>query len=203
MRGLGLGLLLALSLLVGGCGRSVPPVPPEARDQAPLTLPVGTWIAQGRMQLVAPGLRISCRLIFRREDARIIAQCLDDSGVSLLSFTLDRDSEQVSESVGALAEHAGLLAASLRLAYLPAPESKRTWHDARLVQHDGAIERWYGGDPILLRHVRGNDWPLWLSDYRPVADSLWPFAVYADGPLNVALTLRIQQLRPQAPTATH
>jgi len=102
-----------------------------------------------------------------------------------------------------LAQHIDALERLFREAYQAGPAFDSVWDGDRRRQdrhqvsstpgNAGAIisTRWYGGDPVVLRRVEGDGWPVEISDYRVTSVGLMAHHVRAVGPLGAELSLRI------------
>lgn len=187
-------LLTALALLTA-CGPRVAPVPEAARGQIPRTAPTAPWQGRGRLELVAPGKRISCGTIVRGlgdGSARIVF--LSDEGLLLADLSLKPGAWEVITAIPDLKDalpHLGRLAAQ---AFAAAPMEERQWQDDTIAAKAGDQVRWYGGDPVLLRAVTGGGLDLLLEDWRMLGTDLVPCEVRGEGPFGITIRIHLDPL---------
>ncbi len=188
-----LTLFFIMTLMVAGCGVRVPVVPESARMQTPRAAPTIKWIGKGRLEVVAPGKRMSGSAIVRGlGDGSVRAAFISDEGL-LLADVSARDGEYtVNKSITDMERalpHLGRLVAH---AYGHITESERQWNGGHLLGKHLDTVRWYGGDPILLRAVTGDGLDLLIEDYRWLGMELVPYEARAEGPFGITIRLRLQ-----------
>ncbi|GDY14662.1 hypothetical protein LBMAG53_35400 [Planctomycetota bacterium] len=192
-------LLLVLAALAG-CGRSVPPVPLNARGQPAHAAPERPWLAKGRIAIAFVSWRASAQVIIRGEpDGRARLAVVGDEGLLLLDVSVDPAQpgdgwyriESVVEPVKEAAPHLARIA----LHAFGLPVEQRRWEDDILVGATRFGDRIYGGDPILLRLVEGQGLTLELEDWRPFDGELAPWSVRALGPLGLTMTIILSEIR--------
>lgn len=190
----------ALSVLVGlvlaGCSPRVPEVPASARGQTPRAGALGAWVGKGRLEVVAPGKRLSGSAILRSlGDGAVRAAFLSDEGLLLADLTARDGTWTVARSVADMERalpHLGRLVAQ---AYARVDDAgSRTWDDDRLQARAGDALRWYGGDPVLLRAVEGGGLDLLVEDWRLVGADLIPHEARAEGPFGITIRLRLTEI---------
>ncbi len=182
---------VVMALLIVGCGARIPPIPDAAREQVPRDgAPTGAWRGHGRLEVTAPGRRLSGDLHVRVRGDQVLVVILADGGVRLLEGTVTVDQAEVGNVVDDLRPHApGILA--LAAAWLPL-SGTATWHGDHLIRHHADQRRHYGGDPVLLRRIDGTPWPVRIEDYRTFAgDGLLAHALTGEGPFGVRIRLRL------------
>lgn len=200
-----LWLLLVLLLLgwLTGCGRQVPPIPESARHQQPQAGLSCAWRGDGRLEIAVPTGLVSVRCLLRGGPSTVRMILLEDTGVVLADLEADPSRYVIHQVVDRLAERSALLAELPRQAFLPPPAPERsTWDDGRLIHHHQGTDRWYGGDPVLLRRSENDGrWPVVISDWRLRQGRLVPHAVHLEGPLGITIALRLRdwQELPPAP----
>ncbi len=184
-------LLIALVVLTA-CGPRVAPVPESARGQTPRMAPTSPWQGRGRLELVAPGKRISCGAIVRGlGDGSARVAFISDEGLLLADLSLKPGSWEAITAIADLKDalpHLGRLAAQ---AFAAAPTEERQWQDDAIAAKAGKQVRWYGGDPVLLRAVTGGGLDLLLEDWRMVGTELVPCEVRGEGPFGITIRIRL------------
>lgn len=188
--------LLALAgLVITGCSPRVPEVPASARNQTPRAAALTPWVGKGRLEVVAPGKRLSGTAILRSlGDGAVRAAFLSDEGLLLADLTAKDGSWTVARSVADMQPalpHLGRLVAQ---AYARIDDATRTWDDDRLRADVGDATRWYGGDPVLLRAVEGGGLDLLVEDWRMIGTDLIPHEARAEGPFGITIRLRLSEL---------
>ena len=187
-------LLIALALLTA-CGPRVAPVPESARGQTPRTAPTSPWQGRGRLELVAPGKRISCGAIVRGlGDGSARVAFISDEGLLLADLSLKPGAWETITAIADLKDalpHLGRLAAQ---AFAAAPMEERHWQDNAIAASAGDQVRWYGGDPVLLRAVTGGGLDLLLEDWRMLGTELVPCEVRGEGPFGITIRIRLDPL---------
>lgn len=188
--------LLALAgLVITGCSPRVPEVPASARNQTPRAAALTPWVGKGRLEVVAPGKRLSGTAILRSlGDGAVRAAFLSDEGLLLADLTAKDGSWTVARSVADMERalpHLGRLVAQ---AYARIDDATRTWDDDRLRADVGDATRWYGGDPLLLRAVEGGGLDLLVEDWRMIGTDLIPHEARAEGPFGITIRLRLSEL---------
>jgi hypothetical protein len=189
-------LILLLCLAVVGCSPRVPEVPASARSQTPRASALTAWVGKGRLEVVAPGKRLSGTAILRSlGDGAVRAAFLSDEGLLLADLTAKDGTWTVTRSVADLERalpHLGRLVAQ---AYGRVDDAgARTWDDDRLRAQAGDAIRWYGGDPVLLRAVEGGGLDLLVEDWRMVGPDLLPYEARAEGPFGITIRLRLNDI---------
>ncbi|MBA3848210.1 MAG: hypothetical protein H0X45_16390, partial [Planctomycetes bacterium] len=181
--------------------------PEAARAQAPRAGAEEAWNGRGRFTVVAPGHALDAEFVVRADpggegrspEVRLVL--LADAGVLLADVSLTAAGATVHRAVDDLRERAGDLARLLDPWLPAAPDAARSWRDGRLIERAGARRRWFGGDPLLLRRVDEDGWPLTVADYRLSGEALIAREIVADGPWTVEMRLRLVEVR-LTPTAT-
>jgi hypothetical protein len=203
LRVLGASLVLA-ALTLGGCAPRVPEVPEIARGQTPRGAPLAPWQGKGRLEVVVPitGARISCTAILRgMGDGSARAVFLSDEGLILADLTAADGTFTVTQSIAALSDALPHLGRMVAQAFAAPPAEMRTWEDGRLIAQVGDDQRWYGGDPLLLRCITGHGFDIYLEDYRQLGGELLAWEVRGEGPLGITLRIRLQEaVRPAKAT---
>ena len=193
---------LAAALVVGGCAPRVDAVPAAARNQAPRAAPNSPWQGQGRLEVSLPGKRISCTAILRGLGTGATrAVFLSDEGLQLADLTAEGGAYQTTRAIPDMDEALPQLGRLVAQAYATPAAEVRAWRDDRLVATSGDEERWYGGDPLLLRCVVGHHVDIYLEDYRPLGGELLPWEVRGEGPLGITIRLRLQSAKQSAKPA--
>ena len=186
-------LIFILMLMVAGCGVRVPEVPESARMQTPRAAPTIKWVGKGRLEVVAPGKRMSGSAIVRGlGDGSVRAAFISDEGL-LLADVSARDGEYtVNKAITDMERaipHLGRLVAQ---AYGDINDTERSWSGGHLLATHKDTVRWYGGDPILLRAVTGNGLDILIEDYRWMGTDLVAYEARAEGPFGITIRLRLQ-----------
>jgi hypothetical protein len=193
-------LCLLVSALFSGacCSPRVPEVPASARGQTPRAAPLTPWVGKGRLEVVAPGKRLSGTAILRSlGDGAVRAAFLSDEGLLLADLTAKDGSWTVARSVADMERalpHLGRLVAQ---AYARIDDTAiRTWDDNRIRAESGDAIRWYGGDPVLLRAVEGGGLDLLIEDWNSQSGELMPHEARAEGPFGITIRLRLSVITP-------
>jgi hypothetical protein len=189
--------------LLAACGRDVPPVPPEARDQQPQGAPTRTWLGKGRITVDVLGRRLSARGIVRSlPDGQSRMAILSDEGLLLLDLrtippTADGTWYVVESRVDAVKDAEPHLARLLLHAIGHPVEGPHAWDDGVLVAPTRWGDRLYGGDPVMLHRVEGDGLDLLIGDWRPLPDgSLVPHSMRLQGPLGLDVHLHLTEAAP-------
>jgi hypothetical protein len=189
-------LLILGCVVIAGCSPRVPEVPASARDQTPRASALTAWVGKGRLEVVAPGKRLSGTAILRSlGDGAVRAAFLSDEGILLADLTAKDGTWTVTRSVADMERalpHLGRLVAQ---AYARVADITRTWDDDRLRAEVGDAIRWYGGDPVLLRAVEGGGLDLLVEDWRLIGAELIPHEARAEGPFGITIRLRLNQIQ--------
>lgn len=183
-----LPLLFALVLplapiLLGGCAATVPVVPPGARGQQPRGGgPDCAWIARaGRIEVVTGSQRISAKAQVKRQpDGRIRLGIISDDGELLADLIAQAGSIERIQVEPVLEAVAPALGHALAQTWA-APRDQAQWVDGWIVGRAGDSERYYGGDPLVLRRVSGAGAELTIEDYRWEAFGLLAHEVRGQG----------------------
>ncbi len=160
-------LCAALSLVVA-CADTVPVVPLGARAQRPSGgSPAQAWqAAEGRAQLTVAGARTEVHALVRRQaDGQVRLGLLGDDGsvwADLLVGPQGCARQRIRPDLEAIVP---LLAHAVRQAWVVDQDQPR-WVDGWVVGRWGDAERYYGGDPLVLRKVAGGGPDLVVEDYR-------------------------------------
>lgn len=188
-------LLILVCVFIAGCSPRVPEVPASARGQTPRAAALTAWVGKGRLEVIAPGKRLSGTAILRSlGDGAVRAAFLSDEGILLADLTAKDGAWTVTRNVPDMERalpHLGRLVAQ---AYARVDDTTRTWDDDRLRAQAGDAVRWYGGDPILLRAVEGGGLDLLVEDWRMVGADLIPHEARAEGPFGITIRLRLNQI---------
>jgi hypothetical protein len=188
-------LTLIACVAVIGCSPRVPEVPESARGQIPRAAPLTPWVGKGRLEVVAPGKRLSGTAILRSlGDGSVRAAFLSDEGLLLADLTAKDGTWTVAKSVADMERalpHLGRLVAQ---SYARVDDAQREWDDDRLRAQAGDAVRWYGGDPVLLRAIEGGGLDLLVEDWRMVGNELIPHEARAEGPFGITIRLRLTSL---------
>jgi hypothetical protein len=185
-------LILIACVAVIGCTPRVPEVPQSARGQTPRAAPLTPWVGKGRLEVVAPGKRLSGTAILRSlGDGSVRAAFLSDEGVLLADLTAKDGAWTVTKNVADLERalpHLGWLVAQ---AYAEVDDGERTWDAGRLRAQAGDAVRWYGGDPLLLRAITGSGFDVLVEDWRMTPTAILPHEARAEGPFGITIRLRL------------
>lgn len=160
--------LAALAVALSGCSSRVPSIPPTARAQAPASgSPAVEWIARdGRLTFSGGGRRFSARVaVHRQADGRVRFGVITDEGVVLADLLVDGESVTAVQLRPEVEPAVGVLARLVRQAWA-APLDKPRPEDGLIIGEWNGSQRIYGGDPVLLRAVRGDGPDLEIEDYR-------------------------------------
>lgn len=188
---LALGLVV---LVLCGCGIRVPPIPESAKKQQPRGAPERAWHGQGRLSVDVPGAHLNLDVHVRAPgDGSVRYALLNDAGLLLADVTVTATGTTVHQAVPDLKkdERIGLLSRLFRQAYARYSLKPAHWRSDRLVVDRGAIQRWYGGDPIYLTRVEGGGWPIVIEDYRPLGAEYLAHKVTAKGPWDARVQFRL------------
>jgi len=175
--------LISGCLLICGCTGAISPSC-LARSQVPAGgSPAEIWTdTQARFELEAPGRRISCRAIIRRlDDGSIRLALITDEGPLLADLTVNQHGVQENSCIDSLHKVLSVLG---RLAYQAwgTPAEQRAWENDRIrATTKEGYERWYGGDPLLLRQVDGQGSTVVIGDYRVWHGSLLAYCAETSG----------------------
>lgn len=177
-----LAALLVALCLVGssGCTR-VPATPRSARDQPPSAAPAGPWRAHGRIAVIAGGNRLSARLHLLRDESGLRIAAVSDSGVVLLEATLTPATVTVLRDRLQRPALVTALTTLLDHALVRPADAEGSWTAGRWLAGNEAFQRWYGGDPVLLRQVDLGGTRLHLGDWRINDSQPVPFHLMANG----------------------
>lgn len=197
-----LGVLLVLVwVIIAGCSPRVAGVPQAARGQTPQAAALTPWVGKGRLEVVAPGKRLSGTAILRSlGDGSVRAAFLSDEGVLLADLTAKDGTWTVAKHITDMERalpHLGRLVAQ---GYAHVADAERTWDDDRLRAQTGDTVRWYGGDPILLRAVEGDGLNLLLEDWRVTAAGFLPHEARAEGPFGITIRLHLNDVSSKGAT---
>jgi hypothetical protein len=170
-------------------------VPAAARHQTPRAAPLTPWVGKGRLEVVAPGRRLSGTAILRSlGDGAVRGAFLSDEGVLLADLTARDGAWTVHRHVVDMERalpHLGRLVAQ---GYARVDDATRAWDDDRLRATAGDAVRWYGGDPVLLRAVEGGGLDLLVEDWRSVDATLVPYEARAEGPFGITIRLHLAEV---------
>ena len=191
-----IALILIGCVVIAGCSPRVPEVPASARGQTPRAGALTAWVGKGRLEVVAPGTRLSGTAILRSlGDGAVRAAFLSDEGVLLADLTAKDGTWTVTRNVADMERalpHLGRLVAQ---AYARVDDAgSRTWDDDRLRAASGDAVRWYGGDPVLLRAIEGGGLDLLVEDWRMIGTNLVPHEARAEGPFGITIRLRLNDI---------
>ena len=178
-----LPLLLFALLLLGGCAATVPVVPPGARGQQPRGGgPDCAWIARaGRIDVVTGSQRISAKAQVKRlADGRVRLGIISDEGELLADLIAQVGALERIQVEPRLESVAPALGHALAQTWA-APSDQAQWVDGWIVGRLGSTERFYGGDPLVLRRVSGAGTELTIEDYRWEAFGLLAHEVRGQG----------------------
>lgn len=186
-------LLAATTLLLTACyGLPVDRVSPLASGQKPVAGPDAAWTARGRLTLVLPGKVMSLALFLRRSaGGELRAAMMDDGGLMACDIAYGQTGAVIHHCRDELVQLVPVFESLLLGAYHPAIADATTWRSGRLQERTERWKRWYGGDPLALRYVRGRGWPVTVGDYRIAAGMLIAHRVHADGPWGAELQLEL------------
>jgi hypothetical protein len=186
-----------MALVLCGCGVRVPPVPASARQQVPRGAPEQAWRGQGRLEIVYPGTRLSLDCHLRAPgDGSVRYALLSDAGILLADVTVGSEDRTVHQVVPDLGARLDLISRLIGQTYARFPNEPARWKSNRLIVAHGASRRWYGGDPILLRRVEGDGWPIAIDDYRAFGNEFLAYEAIGEGPWNAEVRLSIQSAKP-------
>nr|MBA3936709.1 hypothetical protein [Planctomycetota bacterium] len=136
------------------------------------------------------GRRISCTAIVRALGTGTVrAAFLSDEGIELVEVEGGPGVATVTKAIPDMVTAAPHLARLIAQAYGGAPIEVRTWDGDVLVGRAGGEQRWYGGDPVLLRAVTGDGLDLVIEDWRQLGGELLAYEARAEGPFG--LTIRV------------
>jgi hypothetical protein len=178
-----LPLLFALVLL-SSCAATIPVVPPGARGQQPRGGgPDCAWIARaGRLDVIAGSQRISAKAQVKRQaDGQIRLGIISDDGELLADLIAQAGTIERVQLQPVLEPFATALGHALAQTWA-APRDKAQWVDGWIVGRTGDSERYYGGDPLVLRRVSGEGTELTIEDYRWETFGLLAHEVRGQGP---------------------
>jgi hypothetical protein len=196
MRGRMMLVAVGLGLLVG-CADRGPEIPDTARDQVPQGAPDRRWFGEGRLELKAPGKRLSCTALVRGlGHGRARMALVTDEGVQLADLTAGPDGCTVNQKLEVMDRALPILEFLLRQAWTAHGDDHPQANDHRLQVIDAEDTRWYGGDPVLLRAVEGPGMDLVISDWRPFGEKLLPYAAVAHTGFGlVTVTVHLNRVR--------
>lgn len=185
--------LLACLLLLAGCyGLPVDRVSDQAQKQVPLAGPATAWTARGRLTLVLPGKVMSLALYLRRsEGGELRAAMMDDGGLMACDIAYGESGIVIHHCRDELVQLIPIFGGLIHGTYHPAMPKLGTWRSGRLREKSSRWSRWYGGDPLALRYVHGQAWPVSVGDYRVAAGMLIAHRAHADGPWGTELQLEL------------
>ena len=149
---------------------------------------------QARFELEAPGRRMSCRAVVRRiSDQQVRLALLADEGPLLADLTASAEGVVEHASIDELRS---VLPALGRLVFQAwgQPGEQRAMEDDRVLAVAGKVQRWYGGDPLMLRRVAGGGADIAIGDYRLVGSGLVAHQAEASG-LAFAFRIKLQDIR--------
>jgi hypothetical protein len=179
---------------LSACSPRVPEVPAAARGQTPRAAPITPWIAKGRLEVVAPGKRLSGTAIVRSlGDGAVRAAFLSDEGILLTDLTAKNGSWTVTRSIPDMERALPHLGRLIAQAYAQVADNERTWENDRLRATAGDAVRWYGGDPILLRAIEGGGLDVLIEDWRPLGAQWLPHEARAEGPFGITIRLHVTE----------
>jgi hypothetical protein len=187
--------------IIIGCSPRIAPVPDSARTQIPHAAPTIAWVGKGRLEVVAPGKRMSGSAIIRGlGDGSVRAAFISDEGLLLADISARDGAYTVNKSITDMERalpHLGRLVAQ---AYGQVTETTPIWDDGILLAKHNNTVRWYGGDPILLRAITGEGLDILIEDYRWLNQELVPYEARAEGPFGMTIRLRLQSATANNPT---
>ena len=186
--------IVLMALWVSACSPRVPEVPAAARGQMPRAAPTTPWIGKGRLEVVAPGKRISGTAILRSlGDGAVRAAFLSDEGILLTDLTAKNGSWTVTRSIPDMERALPHLGRLIAQAYAQVADSERTWDNDRMRATAGDAVRGYGGDPILLRAIEGGGLDVLIEDWRPLGVQWLPHEARAQGPFGITIRLHMTE----------
>jgi hypothetical protein len=159
---------LLVQVLLCSCAATIPVVPPGARGQQPAGGgPDCAWIARaGRIEVVTGSQRINAKAQVKRQpDGRIRLGIISDDGELLADLIAQAGKIERIQLQPVLEPMAAALGHALAQTWA-APGDKAQWVDGWIVGRSGSSERYYGGDPLVLRRVSGDGTELSVEDYR-------------------------------------
>jgi hypothetical protein len=125
---------------------------------------------------------------------RLVA--LADEGPVLFDVACDGAGVVYTQTVEGMATAAEIAANVAWQAWGPQAAQVGFWKDDVWLTQDGGAERTYGGDPLLLRTVRGAGPDMEVGDYRRWQSGLLAYQAVAAG---AGYTVRIELMDPRLP----
>jgi hypothetical protein len=186
-------LLLAICLLAGCYGIPVDRVGTLAKEQAPYAAPDVAWSARGRLSLVLPGKVMSLTSYVRRSaGGELRVAMMDDGGLMACDIAYGESGAVIHYCRDELVQLVPVFKLLFKGSYQPAAPQHATWRSGRLREKTDQWSRWYGGDPLALRYIRGPGWPVEVGDYRVASGLLLPHRAVADGPWGTELQFQLE-----------
>jgi hypothetical protein len=185
-----------LCAVLSACAPRVPSIPASARQQIPWETPQVPWQAKGRLEIVAPGKRISGSALIRgMGNGDMRAAFLSDEGLLLCDLSTHDGQYTVNRAIPDMERALPHLGRLIALSYGSVNNSLIVW-DNDVLRHERApLTRWFGGDPILLRVITGDGLDIWVENYQPFAGTYLPHTIRAEGPFGITLQLTLQEAR--------
>ncbi len=164
-------------LALAGCGERVPPAgwarAQVLRDGSPA---VAWHEVAGRCTVVTPLTRISCRAVVRRAaTGEVRLALIADEGVLLCDLSCDGAVVTTHRSIPDLAPLAERFGWYVQQVWgspsIVQRSGQPTWRDdawrvAAPSPLQPQAQRWYGGDPLLLRQIEAPSMIIIVGDYR-------------------------------------
>jgi hypothetical protein len=191
-------ILLPSVLGLAHCARPLPPVGLASGQLPAAGSPDLAWREDaGRCTVVTATVRISCRAVVRRDaTGGVRLALLADEGILLCDVAVTNGQVQVFREAPDLVGRSEALG---RLAWqawgAPATTHPGIWQDGAWKVDDGVSQRWFAGDPLVLRRVEGSGPHCEVGDYRPWAAGLLAYQAHLSG---LGFTVQLQL---QAPVA--
>lgn len=198
-------LVLWLVVILGlvGCSGSVARAGLSAKQTPSCGSPAVAWRdVSARLTVNTPLRRISCRAIVQRgADSSVRVVLLADEGLLLLDLGRDASGIHLYQSIDGLRDSAAFIGEVVWQSWGNQHSSPGHWDDGIWVVDRETTRRWFGGDPLLLRRIKGQLPSVEVGDYRTWEGSLLAYQVRASGP-GFSVTICLDHTMPTPSQAT-